>query len=73
MTNYKTIQALSKDAHRAAEGTLAFVAEKGGELYVRARNGWRKVQVRQLFLPLSGGPGGRPALRQTLCSSSLES
>lgn len=51
MTNYKTIQALSKDTHRAAEGTLAFVAEKGGELYVKARNGWRKVQVCQLFHP----------------------
>lgn len=47
MANYKTIQALSKDTNRAAEGTLAFVAEKGGELYVKARNGWRKVQVGQ--------------------------
>lgn len=51
MTNYKTIHALSKDAHRAAEGTLAFVAERGGELYIKARNGWRKVQVRQLLYP----------------------
>uniref|UniRef100_A0A3P8SAM0 Collagenase NC10/endostatin domain-containing protein n=1 Tax=Amphiprion percula TaxID=161767 RepID=A0A3P8SAM0_AMPPE len=33
------------EAHRAAEGTLAYVSEKGGELYIRARNGWRKIQV----------------------------
>lgn len=49
MTSYKSIQALSKDTHRAAEGTLALVAEKGGELYLKAHNGWRKVQVWQLF------------------------
>lgn len=51
MTNYRSIQALSKDTQRAAEGTLAFVADKGGELYLKARDGWRKVQVG----PLIGG------------------
>lgn len=51
MTNYKTIQALSKDTLRAAEGTLAYVSEKGGQLYVKAQNGWRKVQVGQLLHP----------------------
>lgn len=45
VTTYKTIPALSRETHRAAEGTLAYVSEKGGELYIRARNGWRKIQV----------------------------
>lgn len=45
VTTYKTINALSRETHRAAEGALAYVSEKGGELYVRARNGWRKIQV----------------------------
>uniref|UniRef100_A0A3P8SAN2 Collagenase NC10/endostatin domain-containing protein n=1 Tax=Amphiprion percula TaxID=161767 RepID=A0A3P8SAN2_AMPPE len=39
------ISALNREAHRAAEGTLAYVSEKGGELYIRARNGWRKIQL----------------------------
>lgn len=42
---YKTSHALSRETQRAAEGTLAYVSEKGGELYIRARNGWRKIQV----------------------------
>lgn len=45
VTTYKTIQALNKEAHQAAEGTLAYVSEKGGQLYIRTRNGWRKIQV----------------------------
>lgn len=45
VTSYKTIHALTQEAHHAAEGTLAYVSEKGGELYIRARNGWHKIQV----------------------------
>lgn len=45
VTTYKTLHALSRDSHRAAEGTLVYVSEKGGELYVRVRNGLRKIQV----------------------------
>uniref|UniRef100_A0A3B4U8J7 Collagenase NC10/endostatin domain-containing protein n=1 Tax=Seriola dumerili TaxID=41447 RepID=A0A3B4U8J7_SERDU len=39
------IHALNRESQRAAEGTLVYVSERGGELYVRARNGWRKIQV----------------------------
>lgn len=45
VTIYKTSHALSRETHRAAEGTFAYVSEKGGELYIRALNGWRKIQV----------------------------
>lgn len=45
MTIYKTSHALSRETHRAAEGTLVYVSEKGGELYIKARNGWRNIQV----------------------------
>uniref|UniRef100_A0A3Q2V197 Collagen, type XV, alpha 1b n=1 Tax=Haplochromis burtoni TaxID=8153 RepID=A0A3Q2V197_HAPBU len=45
VTSYKTIHALTQEAHHAAEGTLAYVSERGGELYIRARNGWHKIQV----------------------------
>uniref|UniRef100_A0A3Q0QQW3 Collagen, type XV, alpha 1b n=1 Tax=Amphilophus citrinellus TaxID=61819 RepID=A0A3Q0QQW3_AMPCI len=38
------IHTLNQEAHRAAEGTLAYVSERGGELYVRVSNGWRKIQ-----------------------------
>lgn len=49
MTTYKTNHALSRETSRAAEGTLAYVSEKGGELYIRARNGWRKIQLGELI------------------------
>uniref|UniRef100_A0A4W6BZ43 Collagenase NC10/endostatin domain-containing protein n=1 Tax=Lates calcarifer TaxID=8187 RepID=A0A4W6BZ43_LATCA len=39
------IHALTRESHRATEGTLAYVPERGGELYIRTRNGWRKIQV----------------------------
>uniref|UniRef100_A0A3Q4G6P0 Collagen, type XV, alpha 1b n=1 Tax=Neolamprologus brichardi TaxID=32507 RepID=A0A3Q4G6P0_NEOBR len=42
---YKTTHALTQEAHHAAEGTVAYVSERGGELYIRARNGWHKIQV----------------------------
>ncbi|MEQ2157783.1 hypothetical protein GOODEAATRI_005352 [Goodea atripinnis] len=40
---FKTVHALARETQRAAEGTLAYVSEKEGELYVRAHNGWRKI------------------------------
>lgn len=49
VTTYTTIQELSKERHRAAEGTLAYVSERGGELYVRTHEGWRKIQVCTVF------------------------
>lgn len=45
VTSYKTTHALTQEAHHAAEGTVAYVSERGGELYIRARNGWHKIQV----------------------------
>lgn len=42
---YKTIQELTQETHHAAEGTMAYVSARGGELYIRARNGWRKIPV----------------------------
>lgn len=45
VTIYKTVHAMNRESHRAAEGTLVYVSEKGGELYIRTRNGWRKIQV----------------------------
>uniref|UniRef100_A0A3Q2FUQ8 Collagenase NC10/endostatin domain-containing protein n=1 Tax=Cyprinodon variegatus TaxID=28743 RepID=A0A3Q2FUQ8_CYPVA len=47
---FKTVQALTRETQRAAEGTLAYVSQKGGELYVRARNGWRKIPVGTMFV-----------------------
>lgn len=32
-----------------AEGTLAYVSERGGELYIRTRNGWKKIQLGELI------------------------
>lgn len=49
MTTYKTVHALVRETHRAAEGTLAYVSEKGGELYIKSRNGWRKIQLGELI------------------------
>lgn len=49
MNTFKSVHALSRESHRAAEGSLAYVSEKGGELYVRTRNGWRKVQLGELI------------------------
>ena len=52
VTTYKTLHALSRDTHRAAEGTLVYVSEKGGELYIRVRNGLRKIQVCVVFVDM---------------------
>ncbi|XP_034744723.1 collagen alpha-1(XV) chain-like [Etheostoma cragini] len=49
VTIYKTSHALSRETQRAAEGTFAYVSEKGGELYIRARDGWRKIQLGELI------------------------
>lgn len=53
VTTFKTVKALSRETRdqRAAEGTLAYVSERGGELYIRARNGWRKIQVCTADIP----------------------
>jgi len=45
VVSYKTSHALGRDSQRAAEGTLAYVSERGGELYIRTGGGWRKIQV----------------------------
>ena len=52
VTTYTTLHALSRDTHRAAEGTLVYVSEKGGELYIRVRNGLRKIQVCVVFVDM---------------------
>lgn len=44
VTVYKTGQALLRETHRASEGAMAYVSDKG-ELYIRAQGGWRKIQV----------------------------
>lgn len=82
VTTYKTSHALSRETHRAAEGTMAYVSEKGGELYIRARNGWRKIQVCIVYVwfnvwPFNlikvdltlGNRRGIIALNQILCVS----
>ncbi|MEQ2258479.1 hypothetical protein XENORESO_020340 [Xenotaenia resolanae] len=46
---FKTVHALARETQRAAEGTLAYVSEKEGELYVRAHNGWRKIPLGELI------------------------
>lgn len=58
MTTYKSIHALNRETHRAAEGTLVYVSEKGGELYIRTRNGWRKIQLGEL---IQNGPSSQAA------------
>uniref|UniRef100_A0A8C7UE57 Collagenase NC10/endostatin domain-containing protein n=1 Tax=Oncorhynchus mykiss TaxID=8022 RepID=A0A8C7UE57_ONCMY len=42
ITGYENL--VRQPSHRAAEGSMAYVSDKG-DLYVRARDGWRKVQV----------------------------
>ncbi|XP_076018225.1 collagen, type XV, alpha 1b [Genypterus blacodes] len=49
VSTYKTIHALTGEAQEATEGSLAYVSDRGGELYIRARNGWRKVQLGELI------------------------
>ncbi|XP_071370054.1 collagen alpha-1(XV) chain-like [Centroberyx affinis] len=56
VTTYRTVHALARESHRAAEGTMAYVSDRGGELYVRTRNGWRKVQLGELIQLPSEGP-----------------
>uniref|UniRef100_A0A3B3ZEQ5 Collagenase NC10/endostatin domain-containing protein n=1 Tax=Periophthalmus magnuspinnatus TaxID=409849 RepID=A0A3B3ZEQ5_9GOBI len=48
------------ETHRAAEGTLAYVSERGGELYIRTRHGWKKIQLHLVALntPLKGDMRG---------------
>lgn len=50
ITIYTTIYGLSRTTQRAAEGTLAYVSERGGELYIRTQNGWCKIQVCITFM-----------------------
>ncbi|XP_056276339.1 collagen, type XV, alpha 1b isoform X2 [Pseudoliparis swirei] len=49
VVSYKTSHALGRDSQRAAEGTLAYVSERGGELYIRTGGGWRKIQLGELI------------------------
>nr|XP_057924239.1 collagen, type XV, alpha 1b isoform X3 [Doryrhamphus excisus] len=49
VSTYKTVHALTRDMQRATEGTLAYVAESGGELYIKVRNGWSKLQLGELI------------------------
>lgn len=48
VTTYRNTITLMRESHRAAEGSMAYVSDKG-ELYVRTRDGWRKVQVLHAF------------------------
>lgn len=48
MTTYKSVETLFQHMHRSAEGTMAYVSEKS-ELYIRVREGWRKVQLGELI------------------------
>lgn len=43
VTAYITVHYLPREAE---EGSLAYVSERGGELYVRTQKGWRMIQVR---------------------------
>uniref|UniRef100_A0A667X8W1 Collagen, type XV, alpha 1b n=1 Tax=Myripristis murdjan TaxID=586833 RepID=A0A667X8W1_9TELE len=63
-----TLHALSRESYRAAEGTIAYVSDRGGELYVRARDGWRKVQLGGLIQLPPEGPSSS-ALSHPLFSS----
>ncbi|KAF7657539.1 hypothetical protein LDENG_00025220 [Lucifuga dentata] len=49
VTTYETIYALTQETRQAAEGSLAYVSDRGGELYIRAHYGWRKVQLGELI------------------------
>lgn len=48
---YGTVQALPAVSQGFSEGTLAYVSERGGELYVRTLDGWRKIQVGVVIQP----------------------
>ncbi|XP_062337682.1 LOW QUALITY PROTEIN: collagen alpha-1(XVIII) chain-like [Osmerus eperlanus] len=50
VSTYRTALALVRESHRVAEGTMAYVADRGGELYIRAQQGWRQVQLGELIL-----------------------
>uniref|UniRef100_A0A3P8X6A9 Collagen, type XV, alpha 1b n=1 Tax=Cynoglossus semilaevis TaxID=244447 RepID=A0A3P8X6A9_CYNSE len=39
------IHSMTKDSQRVSEGTLAYVSDGGGELYIRTQTGWQKIQV----------------------------
>uniref|UniRef100_A0A3Q2Z4L7 Thrombospondin-like N-terminal domain-containing protein n=1 Tax=Hippocampus comes TaxID=109280 RepID=A0A3Q2Z4L7_HIPCM len=45
VSTHETIYALTRETRRAPEGTLAYVSESGGELYIKSQNGWRKIRV----------------------------
>lgn len=53
---------------------MAYVSERGGELYVKVRSGWRKVQVSLPFPPGLGPFPEGAALKGVFgCCSSWES
>ncbi|XP_068604929.1 collagen, type XV, alpha 1b [Brachionichthys hirsutus] len=49
LTSYKTLNALSRESRPPAEGTLVYVSEEGGELFIQARNGWRRIPLGELI------------------------
>ncbi|KPP60766.1 hypothetical protein Z043_121207 [Scleropages formosus] len=61
--------ALLRETYRTAEGSVAYVSDRS-ELYVRVREGWRKVQLGELIAIPADGPSsaftqdsGRPGER----------
>uniref|UniRef100_A0A674D374 Collagenase NC10/endostatin domain-containing protein n=1 Tax=Salmo trutta TaxID=8032 RepID=A0A674D374_SALTR len=54
-------------SHRAAEGSMAYVSDKG-ELYVRTRDGWRKVQLGELILIPAESPSSAVSQALTVLS-----
>lgn len=48
MTTYKSVETMFQHMHRSAEGSMAYVSERS-ELYLRVREGWRKVQLGELI------------------------
>uniref|UniRef100_A0A8C4RSI8 Uncharacterized protein n=1 Tax=Erpetoichthys calabaricus TaxID=27687 RepID=A0A8C4RSI8_ERPCA len=49
---YRNLEGLLRDSYRTAEGTLIYITDKS-ELYIRVRQGWRKVQLGDL-IPITG-------------------
>lgn len=46
VTTFRNIERMLERVHLVAEGTLIYLSETS-ELFVRVRNGWRKLQVLQ--------------------------
>uniref|UniRef100_A0A1A8RD40 Collagen, type XV, alpha 1b n=1 Tax=Nothobranchius rachovii TaxID=451742 RepID=A0A1A8RD40_9TELE len=46
---FRTVQALTRQMHHAVEGTLAYLSETDGELYIKVQNGWKKIPLSKLI------------------------